>query len=163
ASSSGSKSSRRETSVARAAARSCSRSKGSRTVAARQNDRMRPVPTFSPLRRRKRPKPTSRWRTASSGPARSSVRTARAAWAPALQRVVKLAGPVRRDDHGRRPDRPDPADLGDGYGELREHLQKERLELVVGAVQLVHEEDRAVPRSERGEQGAFDQELLAEQ
>ena len=52
AASRGSQSSRRDTSVARAAARSSPGSNGSSRAAARQNSRMRPVPTFSPYRRR---------------------------------------------------------------------------------------------------------------
>ena len=79
-----------------------------------------------------------------------------------LQRVVQLAGPVRRDDHRRRPGRRDPSDLGDGYCELRQHLEKERLEFVVGTVQLIHEQHRGVAGPDRCEEGPLDQELLAE-
>ncbi len=81
--------------------------------------------------------------------------------AAALERVVDLAGPVRGEDHARRPLGPDRADLGHGDLEVREDLEQVRLELLVGAVDLVDEEDRrdAVPRLEGLEQRALDQEL----
>ena len=66
--------------------------------------------------------------------------------APALQRVVQLAGPVRRDHDGRRRERLDLADLGDRDRELREDLQQEGLELVVGPVELVDEQHGVAPR-----------------
>ena len=66
--------------------------------------------------------------------------------APA-ERVADLARPVRGEDdvrHVRRLDRPE---LGDGDLEVRQHLEQERLEAVVGAVDLV---DRAAPAARRG-------------
>ena len=83
--------------------------------------------------------------------------------APALQRVVQLPGPVRRDDHGGRRQGADPPDLGDRHGELREDLQQERLELVVGAVELVHQEHRIAPRTDRRQEWPLDEELGTEQ
>ena len=63
-----------------------------------------------------------------------------------LERVVELAGPVRREDHGGPPPRGDRAELGDRDLEVREHLEQEGLELLVGAVDLVDQEhDRLVP------------------
>ena len=60
-----------------------------------------------------------------------------------LQRVVQLARPVRGDhDRGRLVggDRPE---LGHGDREVGEHLEQERLELVVGPVELVDQQHRA--------------------
>ena len=57
----------------------------------------------------------------------------------------------------------DGADLRDGDLEVGEHLEQERLELLVGAVDLVDEQDRrhAVVRLDRLEQRALDQKLGA--
>src|SRR5215218_1842322 len=60
--------------------------------------------------------------------------------AAALERVVDLSGAVGGQDGYRRAFGPDGAELGDRDGEVREDLQQERLELVVGAVHLVYEQ-----------------------
>src|SRR5215210_3888538 len=61
--------------------------------------------------------------------------------AAALERVVDLAGAVGGKDGDGRTLGPDGAELRDGDGEVGEDLQQERLELVVGAVHLVYEQD----------------------
>ena len=57
-----------------------------------------------------------------------------------LERVVQLAGAVRRQDHDRALLRRDRADLGDRDLEVGEQLEQERLELAVGAVDLVDQQ-----------------------
>ena len=51
------------------------------------------------------------------------------------------------------------ADLGDRHGRVGEHLEQEGLELLVGAVQLVHQQHRAGPRAHRAQQRPLHQEL----
>ena len=80
-----------------------------------------------------------------------------------LERVVELAGPVRRDDHRRRRQGADPADLGDRHRELRQDLQEERLELVVGSVELIDQQHGLVAGADRGEQRTLHQEVRPEQ
>ena len=60
----------------------------------------------------------------------------------ALERVVDLAGAVRGDDHDGRMRRLHRAELRDGDLKVGEHFQEERLERLVGAVELVDQEDR---------------------
>ena len=79
--------------------------------------------------------------------------------AATLQRVVQLARAVRRDDRDRRLRGRDPPDLRDGDGEVGEHLEEEGLELVVGAVELVHEQERAAALAHRPEQRPLDEEV----
>ena len=62
--------------------------------------------------------------------------------AAALERVVDLAGPVRGEDHPRRPGGLDRADLRHGDLEVGQDLEQVGLELLVGAVDLVDQEDR---------------------
>ena len=62
--------------------------------------------------------------------------------AAALEGVVDLARPVRGEDDPRRLVGLDRADLGDRDLEVREDLEQVRLELLVGAVDLVDEQDR---------------------
>ena len=81
----------------------------------------------------------------------------------ALQRIVQLARAVGRENHRRAASRPDRAELGNGDLEVGEHLEQERLELLVGAVDLVDQEHDRVVRVDRLEQRAADQELLAEE
>src|SRR3954447_21686916 len=59
-----------------------------------------------------------------------------------LEGVVDLAGPVGGQDGDRRTLGPYGPQLRDGDGELGEDLQQERLELVVGTVDLVDEQHR---------------------
>ena len=70
-----------------------------------------------------------------------------------LQRVVQLPGSVRGKDHRRLASRADGPELGDRDLEVREDLQQERLELLVGAVDLVDEEDDR-PRPSRSPRAA---------
>ena len=62
--------------------------------------------------------------------------------AAALEGVVDLTRAVGGEDHARRMLGPDGADLRDGHREVGEDLQEEGLELLVGAVDLVDEQDR---------------------
>ena len=81
----------------------------------------------------------------------------------ALQRVVQLARPVRGQDHGRLAAGADRAELGDRDLEVREHLEQERLELLVGAVDLVDQEHDRLVGVDRLEQRPANQELGPEQ
>jgi hypothetical protein len=83
--------------------------------------------------------------------------------AAALEGVVQLPGAVRRDDHDRRPFRPDRPDLRDRHLEVRKHLEQEGLELVVGPVDLVHQQHRPLPGPGRLEQRPLHQELRSEE
>jgi hypothetical protein len=80
--------------------------------------------------------------------------------APPLERVVHLAGAVAGDDDDRRRIGTHGADLRNRHGELREHFQQERLELVVGAVDLVDEQHTRVGL-DRLQQRAGDEEAAA--
>src|SRR5450755_1593459 len=85
--------------------------------------------------------------------------------APALERVVQVPGPVGGQHGDRRQDRLLGAELGDGDGRLGQQLEQERLELVVGAVDLVDEQHRG-PRpgmQQGGEQRPGQQVFLGEQ
>ncbi len=62
--------------------------------------------------------------------------------AAALERVVQVAGAVRGQHHPRPARGADGADLGDRHLEVGEQLEQERLELVVGAVDLVDQQHR---------------------
>jgi hypothetical protein len=83
--------------------------------------------------------------------------------APA-QGVVELARAVRGEDHERALGGPDRPDLGDRHLEVGEELEQERLELVVGAVDLVDEQDRCnrVVVLDRVQQRPAQHELAAE-
>jgi hypothetical protein len=78
--------------------------------------------------------------------------------AATLERVGQLAGPVRGEHDHRRPLGPDRAELGDRDLEVAEQLEQEGLELVVGAVDLVDEQDRAVAELQRAQQRSGEQE-----
>ena len=80
-----------------------------------------------------------------------------------LERVVQLARPVRGEDHVRALRRVDRAELGNRDLEVREHLEQERLELLVGAVDLVDQQHDRLLRLDRLEQRPPDQELAAEE
>ncbi len=85
--------------------------------------------------------------------------------AAALQRVVDLARAVRRDDDDRRLGGADRPELGNGDLEVGQQLEQVALELFVGAVDLVDEQDRR-PRSrllDRAQQRPLDQERVGEQ
>src|SRR5437773_7821913 len=81
-----------------------------------------------------------------------------------LQRVVHLAGAVRRDDHERRLLRLDGPDLGNRDLEVRQQLEQERLELLVRPVDLVDQQDRRrlILVVDRVQQRPPQQELLTE-
>ena len=85
--------------------------------------------------------------------------------APALQRVVDVAGAVRREHHQRRAARSVHADLRHGDLVVGQHLEQVRLELVVGPIDLVDQQHRWRPldRLDRPQQGALDQESFAVQ
>ncbi len=83
--------------------------------------------------------------------------------AAALERVVQLARPVRGEDHVGTLLRLDRAELGDRDLEVRQHLEQERLELLVGAVDLVDQEHDRLLRLDRLQQRPPDQELRAEE
>ena len=81
-----------------------------------------------------------------------------------LQGVMHLPRPVAGDDDEGRPLRADGAELGDADLEVAEQLEQERLELLVGAVDLIDQEDRRnqIAVVDRIEQGPAEQELRAE-
>ena len=62
--------------------------------------------------------------------------------AAALQRVVDLAGAVGGDDDDRRFGSADGAELGDGHLVVGQDFQEERLEGLVGPVELVDQQHR---------------------
>ncbi len=66
-----------------------------------------------------------------------------------LQRVAEVAGVVAGDDHVRRRLRLDRADLRHGDLEVAQHLQQERLELLLGAVDLVDQQNDRLRRADR--------------
>jgi hypothetical protein len=59
-----------------------------------------------------------------------------------LQRVMDLAGAVGGDDDDRRLGGLDRAEFGDRHLEIRQNFEQERLECLVGAVELVDQQDR---------------------
>src|SRR5919202_371599 len=79
-----------------------------------------------------------------------------------LERLVQVTGPVGGNDHRRRLLGAHDPDLRNRHLEVREELEQEGLELVVGAVELVDQQDRAGLR-EGLEQGPAHQELLGVQ
>ena len=76
---------------------------------------------------------------------------------------MDVAGAVGGDDHERRLGGSEGPELGHRDRVLREELEEERLELVVGAVHLVDEQNRRRPGRvvDGGEQRPADQESLA--
>ena len=82
-----------------------------------------------------------------------------------LERVVDLAGAVGGEDHHRDVLGADGADLGDGDLEVGEEFQQERLQLLIGAVDLVDEQDGRplVGGVDRLQQRPLEQELLGEE
>ena len=83
--------------------------------------------------------------------------------AAALQRVVHLASAVARHDDDRGDRRLDGSKLRHADREVGEHLEQEGLELVVGAVDLVDQQQGAVPEAQRLQQRAGEQEALVVQ
>jgi len=83
--------------------------------------------------------------------------------AAALERVVQLARAVGGQHDQRPPPGPDRAQLGDRHLELRQQLQQEGLELVVGAVDLVDQQDDRPLALQRLQQRPAQQEAAREQ
>ncbi len=83
--------------------------------------------------------------------------------AAAAQRVVQLPGPVGREDHCRCGLSLDGADLGDADLEVGQYLKQERLELVVGPVDLVNQQHRPITGPDGLQQRPLQQELGAEE
>src|SRR4051812_25130733 len=82
--------------------------------------------------------------------------------APALERLGELARVVRREQHDRPGARLEDAELRDRDLEVAEELEQHRLELLVGLVDLVDQQDDRLLRRDRAHQRALEQELLAE-
>ncbi len=82
--------------------------------------------------------------------------------AAALQRLGQLARVVRREDDDRVGAGDDRAQLGNRDLEVRQHLEQHRLELLVGLVDLVDQQDDRLLGGDRGEQRAREDELVAE-
>ena len=115
-------------------------------------------------------RPGSRWRPA---PVRRTIATTRVdvgmvdpvVEASALQRVVQVPGAIR-GEHGDRRDRGAyRADLRDGDRPLGQQFQQERLEMLVGAVDLVDQQDRRQRARvlHRAQQRPLDEVVPAEQ
>ena len=80
-----------------------------------------------------------------------------------LERVVQLSGAIRGQHDGRPATCLDRPELGDGDLEVREDLQQERLELLVGPVHLVDQQDDLLVGVDGLEQRPPDEELRAEE
>ena len=81
-----------------------------------------------------------------------------------LERVMQLARAVGGEDHDRTAARGDRAQLGHGDREVRQELEQERLELVIGTIDLVDQQhDRPVVGLQRLEQRPAQQEAAVEQ
>ena len=83
--------------------------------------------------------------------------------APALQRVVHLTRAIGREDDQRRLGCPQRAELGNRDLEFGEQLEEESFELLVGAIDLVDQEDgrTRAQRVDRLKQRPFDEKGLA--
>src|SRR5215208_6411336 len=82
--------------------------------------------------------------------------------AAALERLGQLARVVGGQQHDRPRARLDAPELGDRDLEVREQLEQHRLELLVGLVDLVDEQDHRPLGGDRRHQRAGEEELLAE-
>src|SRR3954454_19221268 len=82
--------------------------------------------------------------------------------AAALERLGELAGVVGGQQHHGVRARLDAAQLGDGDLEVAEDLEEHRLELLVGLVDLVDQQDDRVRARDGRHQRPSQQELLAE-
>ena len=76
---------------------------------------------------------------------------------------MELTSAIRGQDHGRWLLSLDRPDLRHGHLKVREHLKQEGLELVVSAIDLVDQQNRAVARSQRRQQRSLDQKARAKQ
>ena len=83
--------------------------------------------------------------------------------APSLEGVVEFAGAVGRQDHDRPFVGCDGSDLGNRDLEVGEQFEEEGLELVVGSIDLVDQENGVVAAADRLEEGPFEQEVFAVQ
>ena len=83
--------------------------------------------------------------------------------AAALQRVVHLARAIGREDDQRRLGCPHRAELGNRDLEFREQLEEESFELLVGAIDLVDQQDgrTRAQRVDRLKQRPLDEKGLA--
>jgi hypothetical protein len=79
-----------------------------------------------------------------------------------LEGLGQLAARVGGEDDERAAYGGDGAELGDRHLEVREHLEEQSLDLDVGLVDLVDEQDGGVRAADRGQQRTGQQELLAE-
>ena len=77
--------------------------------------------------------------------------------------VVELTGAVGGEDHQRRAAGRDGPDLGDADLEVGEQLEQERLELVVGPIDLVDQQHGPVAGPDCLQERALKKELWAEQ
>ena len=82
--------------------------------------------------------------------------------AAALQRLGQLARVVRGEDDDRHRRRRDLPQLGDRDLEVGEQLEQHRLELLVGLVDLVDQQDHRLGAGDRLHQRPLEQELGAE-
>src|SRR5262245_1969785 len=78
---------------------------------------------------------------------------------------MNLARAIRRDDDDRRLDRSHGAQLWNCDLEVRQQLEEESLELIVGAIEFVDEQDGHVARLvlQRLQERALDEKRLGEQ
>jgi hypothetical protein len=83
--------------------------------------------------------------------------------AAALEGVGHLPGVVAREDDHRHVLAAQRAELGDAHLEVGQDLEQERLELGVGLVDLVDQQDDRLGRRDRAQQGARQQEAVAEE
>ena len=83
--------------------------------------------------------------------------------AAAPQRVRQLARVVGGEHHLRQRGRAQRADLGDGDGEVGEHLEEQRLHLRVGLVDLVDEQQHRPRRTDGMQERPRHQEALREE
>ncbi len=81
------------------------------------------------------------------------------------QCVVQVAAPVGGEHHDGRAGRSEGAELRDGDGELPQELEQQRLEFVVGAVDLVDEQDggSVAAMADAAQDRAFEEILLGVQ
>src|SRR5206468_1340945 len=80
-----------------------------------------------------------------------------------LERVVELAGAIRGEHNRRLAAGADRSELGNRDLEVGEHLQQKRLELLVGAVDLVDQQHDLLVAVDRLEKRPPDEELGAEE
>jgi len=83
--------------------------------------------------------------------------------APAAERVADLPGAVRREHYVRRMLGANRAELGDGHLKVGQDLEEKRLEPVVRAVHLIHQQyRRSLAPRDGPQQGSLEQVVSAE-